>query len=138
MAVVPPAVAPVEFDIYIAHTNDVLGQIEEGDGMGYAKLATLVKAGRSIADKTLLLDAGNVTSGTPLANMNRGETAGVLLDMLGYDAVALGPADFAYGKDRLIEAAKIAAQYSKVKVLSANVLDAKGQMVFPAIPALLV
>ncbi|MDD4763902.1 MAG: hypothetical protein PHR58_08625, partial [Sphaerochaetaceae bacterium] len=54
--------APVEFDVYIAHTGDVKGRIEEGEGIGYAKLATGVKAGRALAGKSLLLDAGNVSS----------------------------------------------------------------------------
>ncbi|PKL27893.1 MAG: bifunctional metallophosphatase/5'-nucleotidase, partial [Spirochaetae bacterium HGW-Spirochaetae-2] len=37
-----------EFDLYIAHTNDVLGSIDDADGIGYAKLATGVKFGRSL------------------------------------------------------------------------------------------
>ncbi len=50
--------------------------------------------------------------------------------MLGYDAVAPGNHDFNYGQERLIEAAKFAAEYTDIKVLSANVLNAKGEMVF--------
>ena len=119
-----------EFDLYVVHTNDVHGRIEEGDGIGYAKLATLVKMGRSVTDKDLLLDAGDVTHGTTLTNLFQGETAGVLLDMLGYDAVVPGNHDFNYGKERLIEAAKLAEKYSNIKVLSANILDENGQMVF--------
>jgi 2',3'-cyclic-nucleotide 2'-phosphodiesterase (5'-nucleotidase family) len=118
------------FNLYVVHTNDVHGRIEEGDGIGYAKLATLVKMGRSITNKNLLLDAGDVTHGTLLTNLFEGETAGVLLDMLGYDAVAPGNHDFNYGKERLIEAAKFAAEFTNLKVLSANVLNEKGEMVF--------
>ena len=86
--------------------------------------------GRSITDKSLVLDAGDVTHGTLLTNLFEGETAGVLLDMLKYDAVAPGNHDFNYGKERIIEAAKFANEYTDVKVLSANVLDEKGNMVF--------
>jgi 2',3'-cyclic-nucleotide 2'-phosphodiesterase (5'-nucleotidase family) len=118
------------FYLYVVHTNDVHGRIEEGPGVGYAKLSTLVDMGRAITNKNLLLDAGDVTHGTLLTNLFEGETAGVLLDMLGYDAVAPGNHDFNYGKDRLIEATKIAEKYSDVRVLSANVLDENGNMVF--------
>ncbi|MFA7017642.1 MAG: bifunctional metallophosphatase/5'-nucleotidase, partial [Sphaerochaetaceae bacterium] len=117
-----------EFDLYIAHTNDALGSLDEG--IGYAKLATGVKFGRSLTNKTLLLDAGNVASGSAVVEKFMGEPAGVLLDLLGYDAVAPGPADFAYGSDYLVEAARFAEANAAVKVLSANVLNARGEWVF--------
>ncbi|MDD3929909.1 MAG: 5'-nucleotidase C-terminal domain-containing protein, partial [Sphaerochaeta sp.] len=120
-----------EFDLFIVHTNDVHARIVPGDGgMGYAKLATMLKMGRAITDNILVLDAGDVTHGTNLANMFEGETVGVILDMLGYDAVAPGNHDFNYGKDRLVEAAKIAEEYTDIKVLSANVLDEEGYLLF--------
>ncbi|WP_422478878.1 5'-nucleotidase C-terminal domain-containing protein [Pleomorphochaeta sp. DL1XJH-081] len=117
-----------EFDLYIAHTNDVLGELESG--IGYARLATGVKFGRSLTNKTLLLDAGNVASGSAMVEKFYGEPAGAMLDLLGYDAVAPGPADFAYGADYLIEAARFAQANTDLKVLSANVLNSKGEWVF--------
>jgi len=90
----------------------------------------LVNMGRSVTNKNLLLDAGDATHGTLLTNLFEGETSGVLLDMLGYDAIVPGNHDFNYGKDRLIEAAKLAQQYSNLRVLAANVLDENGNMVF--------
>ena len=118
------------FYLYVVHTNDVHGRIEADPGVGYANLATLVNMGRSVTNKNLLLDAGDVSHGTLLTNLFEGETAAVLLDMLGYDAVVPGNHDFNYGKERLIEAAKIAEQYSDLRVLAANVLDEQGKMVF--------
>ncbi len=117
------------FDVYIVHTNDVLGQIED-EGIGYARLATLLDWGRTISDRNLLLDAGNTTSGSSLAEAFEGETVAVLLDMLGYDAIAPGPADYAYGITRLREAAKTASQFSQVKILAANILDSQGSPLF--------
>ncbi|MGI6481572.1 MAG: 5'-nucleotidase C-terminal domain-containing protein [Sphaerochaetaceae bacterium] len=119
-----------DFYLYVVHTNDVHGRIEAGPGVGYAKLSTLAQLGRSLTNKNLLLDAGDVSHGTLLTNIFDGETTGVLLDMVGYDAVAPGNHDFNYGKERLIEAAKLAEQYSNIKVLSANVLDENKNMVF--------
>ncbi len=119
------------FDLFIVHTNDVHARIVPADGgMGYAKLATLLNMGRSVTDNLLVLDAGDVTHGTNLANMFQGETVGVLLDMLGYDAVAPGNHDFNYGKDALIQAADIAEENGSLKVLSANIVDEAGYFVF--------
>ena len=95
------------FYLYVVHTNDVHGRIEADPGVGYANLATLVNMGRSVTNKNLLLDAGDVSHGTLLTNLFEGETAAVLLDMLGYDAVVPGNHDFNYGKERLIEAARL-------------------------------
>jgi 2',3'-cyclic-nucleotide 2'-phosphodiesterase (5'-nucleotidase family) len=120
-----------EFDLFIVHTNDVHARIVPADGgMGYSKLSTMLKMGRALTDNILVLDAGDVTHGTNLANMFEGETVGVLLDMLGYDAVAPGNHDFNYGADRLIEAARFAEEYTDLKVLSANVLDENGYLLF--------
>jgi 5'-nucleotidase/UDP-sugar diphosphatase len=90
----------------------------------------MLKMGRAITDNILVLDAGDVTHGTNLANMFQGETVGVLLDMLGYDAVAPGNHDFNYGSERLIEASKLAEKYSSLRVLCANITDANGYLVF--------
>jgi 5'-nucleotidase/UDP-sugar diphosphatase len=120
-----------EFDLFIVHTNDVHARIVPADGgMGYSKVATMLKAARAITDNILVLDAGDVTHGTNLANMFEGETVGVLLDMLGYDAIAPGNHDFNYGADRLLEAAAFAEMYSDMKVLTANVLDREGYLLF--------
>lgn len=120
-----------DFDLFIVHTNDVHARIEPADGgMGYSKLSTILKTARSITDNILLLDAGDVTHGTNLANFFEGETVGVLLDILGYDAVAPGNHDFNYGSARLVEAAEFAELYTNMRVLSANVLDSDGYLVF--------
>ena len=118
------------FDLIVVHTNDVHARIVPADGgMGYSKLATLLKMGRSLTDNILVLDAGDVTHGTNLANMFEGEPVGVLLDMLGYDAVAPGNHDFNYGAARLIAEAEYAKEHSNVRVLSANFTTDDGQLV---------
>ncbi|WP_320127986.1 hypothetical protein [uncultured Sphaerochaeta sp.] len=46
-------------DLFVVHTNDVHGRIVPADGgMGYSKLATMLKMGRALTDNILLLDAG--------------------------------------------------------------------------------
>lgn len=120
-----------EFDLYVVHTNDVHARIVPADGgMGYSKFSSLLKMARNVTDDILLLDAGDVSHGTNLANVFQGETVGVLLDMLGYDAVAPGNHDFNYGYEALSEKAKLAQQYSNLRVLAANITDADGNLVF--------
>jgi len=119
------------FDLFIVHTNDVHGRLEATDSnIGYSRLSTMMQVARSITDNILLLDAGDAISGSNLVNLYQGETAAVLIDMLGYDAIALGNHEFDYGLDRILQAAQIAKEYSNVKVLSANVLDSKGNLLF--------
>ena len=131
MSVVKNSAGDKDFDLFVVHTNDVHARITPSDGgMGYSKLATMLEVGRSITDNILLLDAGDVSHGTNLANLFEGETVGVLLDMLGYDAVAPGNHDFNYGYKRLVEAAEFAEEYSALRVLSANVVDEDGYLVF--------
>ena len=77
-----------------------------------------------------MLDAGNTTSGTPVAEAFEVESVAFLLDMLGYDAIAPGPADYAYGLDRLREAAAAASRLSEMKVLAANIFDEQGTQIF--------
>ena len=121
-----------EFDLFIAHTNDVHGRIVEGEdgSMGYSKLSTLLKMARSITDNVLLLDAGDVLHGTNLANIFEGQTVAELLDMLGYDAVAPGNHDFNYGAERLEEIARWAEDNASYRVISANITDEDGYLIF--------
>ena len=120
-----------EFDLFVVHTNDVHARIVPADGgMGYAKYATLLKAGRAITDNILVLDAGDVTHGTNLANMFKGQTVGQILAMIGTDAVAPGNHDFNYGAENLKELAALSEAIGGPKVLSANILTEDGYNVF--------
>ncbi|MBI2602971.1 MAG: bifunctional metallophosphatase/5'-nucleotidase [Deltaproteobacteria bacterium] len=103
----------------ILHTNDwqsrLLGfgpnsnyepsRIGDGTVGGIARLATLLKAKREAAGQkgaVLVLDAGDFTMGTLFHTITR-ETGGELqlLNLLGYDAVALGNHEFDFGPQGL-------------------------------------
>lgn len=120
------------FDLFIIHTNDVHARVTAGedDGAGYAKLATIIKTARSITNNVLVLDAGDVTHGTNFANLFNGATIGDLLIMSGYDAVAPGNHDFNYGIDNLLALSDAAEKVSDLKVLSANITDEDGYLLF--------
>ncbi|EWG09925.1 bifunctional metallophosphatase/5'-nucleotidase [Cytobacillus firmus] len=91
--------------ITILHTNDSHGRAVEGeyDGMGFAKLSTLVKQYESKNPNTLLLDAGDTLHGTTFATLSKGESIVNVMNKVGYDGMAAGNHDFNYGYERLME-----------------------------------
>lgn len=105
--------------ITILHTNDSHGRIDEGqyDGMGFAKLSTLVKQYEAQNPNTLLLDAGDTLHGTTFATLEKGESITKVMNEVGYDGMAAGNHDFNYGYQRLLELEKL----MQFPVLSANV-----------------
>ncbi|MGI6466341.1 MAG: hypothetical protein ACOXZZ_01900 [Sphaerochaetaceae bacterium] len=105
--------------LYIVHTADTLGVVNE-KGIGFSRLKTLLDWSKEYFENTLVLDAGNAISGTPLADAFKGEVIGQLIEMVGYDAIAPGPADYAFGEAYLIEMAQLAKDYSDLSVLAAN------------------
>ncbi len=91
--------------LVIMHLNDTHGRVEEGkyDGMGYARVKTLVDNVRKNNDNVLLLDAGDTIHGTVFAALSRGESIVEIMNTMDYVAMAPGNHDFNYGLDRLEE-----------------------------------
>ena len=114
------------FTLTIVHTNDTHGRLEEGkyDGMGYAKIATVIEYVNSVSETTLILDAGDTFHGTNAATLSEGESIAKLMNGT-YDAMAPGNHDFNYGIDRLLELDEM----TDFPFLSANVTRA-GELLF--------
>lgn len=93
-----------EMDFTVLFTNDTHGRVEEGGyaGMGFPKLATLVKDYRSEGD-VLLLDSGDTFHGQTIVNLNEGEAIVNIMNEMGYDAMTLGNHDFNFGQERIKE-----------------------------------
>jgi 5'-nucleotidase / UDP-sugar diphosphatase len=116
--------------ITLLHTNDSHSRVFEGkyDGMGFAKLATLVKQHEEQNENTLLLDAGDTFHGKTFATLTKGESIANVLNAVGYDGLAAGNHDFNYGYERLLELSEIV----DFPVLSANVIyEETGELVLP-------
>lgn len=99
--------------LVLVHTNDLHGQVlPRGDAGGMAELATAIKRERP----DLILDGGDMFTGTMLSDETFGKPMIEILNRIGYNAVALGNHEFDYGipelRNRLREA--------KFPVLSAN------------------
>lgn len=113
--------------ITIIHTNDTHSRILDSDGgFGFAKIATIIKETKAKNPNTLVLDAGDTLHGLPVVNISEGANAVKILNATGYDFMTLGNHDFNYGQERLLEL-KDMAEFS---MLSANILDSKGNYVF--------
>ncbi len=109
-----------EIDLF--HTNDTHGRIKAGDGMGFAKISTLVSNYKAANPSSLLLDIGDTVHGLNFVTLSRGESAVQVMNMMNYDAMAPGNHDFNYGQTRLTELGAIA----RFPILSANVKKADG------------
>jgi len=128
-----PPIVPVgkPFNITILHTNDIHGRLEnviKGDN-GIARIATLVEEIREQAALegrfVLLLDAGDATHGTLLANYFEGEPVIDVMNAMGYDAMEIGNHDFNYGQAGLAER----AAQADFPLLCANVVETATGMV---------
>lgn len=98
--------------VVILHTNDVHGAVSN-----YAKVAALASQYESEGAYVLILDAGDFSQGDTAVSVSEGATAVELMNMVGYDAVALGNHEFDYG----FEALKKNMENAQFSVLAANV-----------------
>jgi len=119
---------PMNYEVIIAHMNDTHGRVKEGkyDGMGFARVSTVVKDLKANEENVLFLDAGDTFHGTTFATLSQGESIVRLLNAMKLDALSPGNHDFNYGKERLKELEDMA----EFDVVSANVIDEDGDYFF--------
>ena len=116
--------APASIDsLVVLHTNDVHSHLDPFEVRGGARVggvaarAALLGRQRALGGRVLLLDGGDLVQGTPYYNRFRGELDHRLLDLLGYDAIALGNHDLDDGA----AAWRSRAGTTRTPILSANV-----------------
>lgn len=132
------------FALTIIHTNDTHAAHEpNGDGNGGVAIqAALVKLIRGEVENSLLLDAGDRFTGTLYHTVYKGQDQIPVMNLLGYDALALGNHEFDNGDDILAQfieglnfpvlAANIdvsASPFLADKVLPYVVLEVAGQQI---------
>jgi 2',3'-cyclic-nucleotide 2'-phosphodiesterase/3'-nucleotidase/5'-nucleotidase len=101
----------ITFPVTIMHTNDTHGNIQE-----FARRATAIENIRAKRTNTLLLDAGDVFTGTLYFSKYQGLKDAELMNMVGYDAMALGNHEFDISSAVLANFMKAA----KFSIVSAN------------------
>jgi len=100
--------------------------------LGWARLASAIRAEKSRGGATLLVDAGNALQGSPLAyiqnKMHPGAPNAIIeiMNGLGYGAMAPGERDFDFGTAAL----KSAAAQAGFPFVAANLLDSAGNTLF--------
>lgn len=122
--------APLAPDrIQILHSNDIHGHLEAetvraGGGTfergGMALMAGAAAQLRARApDRTLLLDAGDMWTGTFTAAADRGAAMVRIMNRMGYHAAVLGNHDFDWGLDVL----RARASEARFPLLAANIVE---------------
>ena len=87
----------------ILHTNDLHAHLlpdEKGQG-GAAIIAGYYRQARNEVKNVLILDAGDLISGTPVSSLFKGDPIFHVLNHWGISAAALGNHDFDYGWERI-------------------------------------
>ncbi len=87
------------FMLTVVHTNDVHSRVEaaiiKGKPFGgYARLSTVFKQIRATEKNVIALNAGDNYQGTVYFNVYKGMADAMLMEMLGYQAVAIGNHEF--------------------------------------------
>jgi 5'-nucleotidase/UDP-sugar diphosphatase len=99
--------------VVIMHTNDLHGQLLPKDGIGgIAEIASVIRNARP----DLILDAGDISTGTFLADEFKGAPTIQAMNKIGYAAGAIGNHEFDYGQ----EALRMRLREAKFPFLSAN------------------
>ncbi|MGD7006959.1 5'-nucleotidase C-terminal domain-containing protein [Metabacillus sp. 84] len=84
------------FDLSILHSNDTHANVEKAP-----KRITAIKEMREAKENSLLLDAGDVFSGTLYFNEFKGQADLELMNLAGYDAMVYGNHEFDLGTEPL-------------------------------------
>ncbi|MFB4165016.1 bifunctional UDP-sugar hydrolase/5'-nucleotidase [Alteribacillus sp. JSM 102045] len=83
-----------EEEVTIIHTNDIHASIDD-----FGKLAAFVEEKKNEDENVIYLDAGDISSGNPVVDLNEGKPIIDLLNQVGLDAMTVGNHDFDYGQE---------------------------------------
>ncbi len=112
------------YTLTVLNTNDHHGTILPNAGLGgLAERATFIAGVRAANSNVLLLDAGDINTGTALSNMFKGEIDIKAYNMMKYDAVALGNHEF----DNTLAILESQIVQAEFPFVSANIKRANGK-----------
>ena len=116
--------------ITVLHLNDLHARLEpdhRGRG-GFAYVASVIERERRASEAAIVLHAGDLVQGSPVSTIFRGTPAFEVANALGIDVHCLGNHEFDYGwkQIRAFESA------SNAPIVSANVVNASGDLLVPA------
>lgn len=96
------AFAEQQADIVILYENDVHCEID-----GYSVLSAMRNELKQEYEHVGIVTSGDYLQGGSLGSISKGEYIVRLMNLVGYDAIALGNHEFDYGLDRLYELAEM-------------------------------
>lgn len=112
------------YSLVVLHTNDHHGAILPSGGVGgLAERATFINQVRAKNENVLLLDAGDINTGSALSNMFKGEVDIKAYNMMKYDAVAFGNHEF----DNDLALVQTQMALAEFPFLSANITTKDGK-----------
>ncbi|TXC89331.1 bifunctional 2',3'-cyclic-nucleotide 2'-phosphodiesterase/3'-nucleotidase [Metabacillus litoralis] len=109
-----------DFDLTLMHTNDTHAHLEN-----VARRVTAVENVRSQVENSILLDAGDVFSGTLFFNQYNGLADVQFMNMMGYDAMVPGNHEFDKGTETLANFVKEA----DFPIISSNIDYSKDEKI---------
>ncbi|WP_352419702.1 5'-nucleotidase C-terminal domain-containing protein, partial [Proteiniborus sp.] len=112
--------------VTIVHTNDTHSRVEAG--IGFAKIATKIKALKEANPNVLVVDAGDTLHGQSFATISKGESIVKVMNAVGYDVMTPGNHDFNYGQERLLELKEL----MEFPIISANLVKEDGTTLLDA------
>jgi 5'-nucleotidase/UDP-sugar diphosphatase len=90
------------YEMVLLHTNDHHGAILPNGGQGgLAERATYIKSVRAANQNVLLIDAGDINTGTALSNMFAAEADILAYNLMGYEAATFGNHEFDGNMEKL-------------------------------------
>lgn len=127
LALSPLRAGPTQ-ELVLLHTNDHHGVVLPNNGRGgLAQVAAYVKAVKAANPQVLLIDAGDINTGTALSNMFAAEPDILAYNIMGYDAATFGNHEFDGDQEKLlrqIEQAQFPFISSNIKTADGNYLGA--------------
>ncbi|MCL2244006.1 MAG: 5'-nucleotidase C-terminal domain-containing protein [Treponema sp.] len=118
-----PPVQEKEIELVLLHTNDFHGAtLSSGGRGGLAEISAYVKAVKAVNQNVLLLDAGDINTGSALSNMFSAEPDILAYNIMGYDAVAFGNHEFDGNQEKLDAQIRLA----KFPFVTSNVMTQNG------------
>ncbi|MDR0759535.1 MAG: 5'-nucleotidase C-terminal domain-containing protein [Treponema sp.] len=121
-----PVAAPVQeitYELVLLHTNDHHGTVLPNNGRGgLAERAAYIKAVRAVNPQVLLVDAGDINTGSALSNMFAAEPDLLAYNIMGYEAGIFGNHEFDGNQEKLLKQ----LDQAKFPFISSNIKTAEG------------